>query len=179
MLNEKAPKVNRVLIKKLKQRSQEAFATIYYDYKDLIYYYAFSILNNKEDSEDVVQETYIRLMNSIDNISDDSNIKALLVQIGKNIALDKYRSNSKQAIPVCDEMIENITSDSNSASNIVITLNNLLDVNEAKVAVLKIVYDYTFSEIAEEMNITIGAAQSTYYRAIKTLKKHYKERLWT
>ena len=54
------------LIKELKHNSEKAFKKVYEQYKNLVYYQAYIILNNKEDAEDVLQNTFIKFMRNIE-----------------------------------------------------------------------------------------------------------------
>ena len=53
------------LVKELKNNSLEAFKKVYYKYYKLVYFQAYQILNNKEDAEDVMQNTFLKFMNKI------------------------------------------------------------------------------------------------------------------
>lgn len=87
---------DKKLIKELKSKQSSAFLQVYEKYKNLVYYQAYLILNNKEDAEDVSQNTFLKFMYSIEGIKDDSNLKQLLSTISKNEAIDLYRKKSKR-----------------------------------------------------------------------------------
>ncbi len=48
------------LIKELKSKQSDAFLKVYEKYKNLVYYQAYLILNNKEDAEDVSQNVLVK-----------------------------------------------------------------------------------------------------------------------
>lgn len=163
------------LIKELKNNSAKAFKQVYHQYYKLVYYHAYSILNNKEDAEDVMQNTFIKLMKNIDAIDNDSNLKHLLSRISKNEAIDLYRKKVNRKEIFDDNLVMSIKDDNNYADfDLIISLNNVLENDEAKILSLKIVYDYSFIEIAKELNQTIGVIQAKYYKAIEKLKIYYK-----
>lgn len=166
------------LIKELKQNSAKAFKQVYHQYYKLVYFNAYSILNNSEDAEDVMQNTFIKLMKNIEAINDDSNLKQLLSKMSKNEAIDLYRKkvNRKE---VYDESLMNSlkSNDNKNDFDLIITLNNLLEKSEAEIVVKKIVYDYSFKEIALEANNSIGIIQAKYYKALEKLKSYYKGEL--
>lgn len=166
------------IIKKLKSRSSSTFEKVYYQYKNLIFYHAYSIVNNKEDADDITQNTFIKLMQNIDLIDENSSLKALLSKIAINEAIDVYRKNASRKEVYNEELLNNQKDESSNDENfnVIISLNNTLENTEAKIVSLKIVYDYSFSEIAEELDLTIGMVQAKYYKAIKQLKQHYSRR---
>lgn len=164
------------LIKELKNKQSSAFLKVYEKYKNLVYYQAYLILNNKEDAEDVSQNTFLKFMYSIEGIKEDSNLKQLLSTISKNEAIDLYRKRSKNSTVTIDDVLINTlpSNDDNSDLYVISTLNKVLNKSEAKIMTLKIVFDYSFKEIADEFNLSIGIIQATYYSCLKKLKSYYK-----
>ena len=47
---------DKKLIKELKSKQSSAFLQVYEKYKNLVYYQAYLILNNKEDAEVILKE---------------------------------------------------------------------------------------------------------------------------
>ena len=164
------------IIKELKRNSENAFKKIYYQYKNLVFYQAYNILNNKEDAEDVTQNTFVKFMKNIDVIDNDSNIKQLLSSISKNEAIDLYRKKANRKEIFDENMINNVKEieEDSSKVNVIMTLNNALNKKDSHIMILKIVYDYSFEEISKEINETIGVVQSSYYKSLKILKQYYK-----
>lgn len=78
---------------------EEKFRCTYQQYVRLVYYIAFEILQQKEDAEDAVQETFIRVAKNIFKISDPfcPETKNFVVIICKNVSLQilKKRKHSK------------------------------------------------------------------------------------
>ena len=58
--------------------------------------------------------------------------------------------------------------------SILITLNNALKPLDASIIALKIIFDYSFEDISQELNESIGVIQARYYKALKVLKSYYK-----
>lgn len=166
------------IIKKLKNRSSSTFEKVYCQYKNLIFYHAYSIVNNKEDADDITQNTFIKLMKNIDAIDDNSSLKALLSKIAKNEAIDVYRRNANRKEIYNEDLLNNQADGSNNEKdfNVIISLNNTLEELDAKIVSLKIVYDYSFIEIAKELEITLGTVQARYYKALEQLKQYYTRR---
>lgn len=167
------------LIKNCKAGSEKAFDEIYYSYYRLVFYQAYQVLNNKDDAEDVMQNTFIKFMRGINDIDDNSNLKQLLSTIAKNLAIDEYRRKENISNKTtCVENVDSIgsVSDRYSESEILISLRGALEKDEAKVFVLKVVYDYTFKEIAEDLNVTLNVVEAKYYKALKKVKAYYKDR---
>ena len=58
------------VIEKLKNKDEQTFDQIYFEYNDLIYYICYSFTHDKSVSEDLMQETFIKmLVNASYNVS--------------------------------------------------------------------------------------------------------------
>ena len=69
---------------------REKFRRIYEGYHRLMYHVAYQILHNREDAEDAVQETFIRVVKNISKISEPicPKTKNFLVIICRNVSLN-------------------------------------------------------------------------------------------
>ena len=162
------------LIKELKHNSEKAFKKVYEQYKNLVYYQAYIILNNKEDAEDVLQNTFIKFMRNIEYIDDDSSLNQLLSKMSKNEAIDMFRKRTRRN-EVLDDNVNTYKEEFDTSKiNVILTLNNTLKPLDASIVALKIIFDYSFEDISKELNESIGVIQARYYKALKVLKAYYK-----
>ena len=53
----------------------------------------------------------------------------------------------------------------------ILTIKGTLTPDDANIVILKLVYNYKFREIADEMGWSLGLVQAHYYQAIKTLRE--------
>ena len=159
-------KITKSLIEKLKQKDEEAFEIVYNEYEKLIYYIAFSITRNKENAEEVVQDTFLRMFNSIDNYTDKGKFKEWLTEIARNISKNKVTRDKEKNTIYDDEIIGSAKSEKSNI-DIILTIEGILEPLEADIVILRIVYDFSFKEIAKYENMTIGKIQSLYYSSLK------------
>lgn len=164
----------RSSIRKLQKKDSRVFEQFFEEYKNLVFYQCMAILNNKEDAEDTLQETFIEFFNKIDTFDETTNLKLTLLSIAKYRALDLYRKNQKRTSSLSEDMDIYGQNDQSNMS-LVMTLNNLLTDLEADVVIKKIIYEMTFQEIALSLNKTLGETQAIYYKALPKLKEYYKE----
>ena len=68
------------------------FKQTYFSLHPKLYRIAFTILKNVEDAEDIIQETYCKLWNSRENLSDIQNPEAYCVTLVKHSCMDLLRS---------------------------------------------------------------------------------------
>ena len=71
----------------------EDFKQIYFSFHPKLYRIAFSILNNAEDAEDIIQDAYCKLWDKREKLIDIQNPEAFCVTSVKNLCMDYMRSS--------------------------------------------------------------------------------------
>lgn len=79
------------LVKKAKQGDKKAFAKLVSDYSERIYNLALRILRNREDAEDVLQETFLTVLQKLNTFDGRSNFFTWIYRIATNASLMKLR----------------------------------------------------------------------------------------
>ncbi len=160
------------LFKEIKYGNKKKFEELYDKYNKIVYGIAFSILKNKEDSEDVVQIVFLKLYDIDNSKLPKEKAGTWLYTVTKNEALailrKKYDTVSLDNIYNCEnennEINEFINKDSYNK------LINKLDKREQEIVSLKILSDLTFQEISEILGESSNTIKWRYYKAIHTLK---------
>lgn len=172
--------MNRIDEKELKRLFTElkssnnkvAFETLYKKYNKLVYRIAFTILKNKEDSEDIVQAVFSKIYSLPKDKLPIDNIATWIYSVTKNEAISLYRKR-KNTVDL-DTMYEIADSD-NEINRIVDQdrynriLSKLND-KEKEIVSLKILTNLTFEEIAKILGQPTGTVKWRYYKSIHTLK---------
>ena len=65
-------------------------------YKDLIYTLALRMLKNREEAEEVSQDTFIKMYKSLAKFKGDSKFSTWLYKVAYNNCLDRIKKNKKQ-----------------------------------------------------------------------------------
>ena len=86
--------------------NQSKFETIYYAYRDLMYYTANKILGDEKDSEDVVHDSFLKIIHILNKISIPTcpQTRALVVTITERTAIDLYRHRQRPTSVPFDEV---------------------------------------------------------------------------
>ncbi len=79
------------LIRQSRTGDRGAFVELVELYRDKIQRLAFRMLNNKPDSEDIVQETFIRVYVNLNHYDESQKFSTWIYRIGKNVAIDLLR----------------------------------------------------------------------------------------
>jgi RNA polymerase sigma-70 factor (ECF subfamily) len=70
-------------------------AAAYTEYSAAIHTYAFRLLGNREDADDVTQEVFIRVHTHLGQLRDAARLRAWLYRIATNLCMDQLRRRSR------------------------------------------------------------------------------------
>ncbi len=70
---------------------QLALSEIVKEYSPRLYNFAFKIMRNKEDAEDILQDTFIKMIKNLKSFKQKSSLYSWLYKITTNTALEKLR----------------------------------------------------------------------------------------
>ena len=76
------------MLKNYKWGRKEAFNALYEKYSRLIFHIVFSMLESRDDANDVVQDTFMVIIEKIDTFNPKNNFKSWIIRIAKNKAID-------------------------------------------------------------------------------------------
>ena len=74
---------------------KELITQLYNTYKQFMYNISMSILGKREDAEDAVQDSFVRIIDNLDKINNpySRKTKSYITVITKNVCLDMIRRN--------------------------------------------------------------------------------------
>lgn len=147
------------------------FKELYEKYYSLVEAIAFSILKNKEISQDIAQEVFTKIFELPKDQLPSSNEATWLYTVTKNEAIAYIR---KQKNTVNIEDIYNVSTEDEYLNDVISkeTYNKIiskLGKKEQEIVSLKVIGDLSFKEIASILNMPMGTVQWKYYKAIKLL----------
>lgn len=155
----------------ISNKNEDEFNKLYKNYKSLVYGISFSILKNKETSEDVVQIVFSKIWNMKKENLPKSNEASWLYSLTKNETLNLLRKekstvNIDEVYYISDDENLNDIIDKDTYNRIL----SRLDEKEQEIVSLKILSGLSFKEIANILNMPIATVQWRYYKALHTLK---------
>lgn len=170
--------VDLILFTRLKNGDEEAFEELYDKHYRKIYQFAKSFLKNKEQSEEILQETFLSFWVKRDKFDVDLPVEPLLFTICRRLVLDAFR---KSAILSKHHLnLSKMISEANNETEDKIIFSDLLRVTESAIAELpkqqQLVfrlskYDgLSYEEIAAQLNISKNTVKNHLVVALKTLK---------
>lgn len=141
------------------------------DNKENIYRLAYSYVKNKEDALDVVQDSIIKAITSIELLQNPEAIKSWLYRIVVNTSLDFLRKQKK--IQIVDEETIEFYSPGKEDIYQDIDLERTLDDLPHKyrsVIVLRYFEDLKIEEVAEVLNENVNTIKTRLYQALHLLR---------
>ena len=157
----------------LKANREQYFNNFYSNNYNLVYRISFSILKNKESSEDVTQNVFEKIY-KLPNEKLANNFESTwLYTVTKNESLQYIRKN-KFNISL-DENIDAIKSENNELENVTENedykkIVKKLNKKQEQIISMKVLSEFTFKEIGEILSMPTATVQWYYYKSIKSLK---------
>lgn len=154
---------------------------LYYEYKKLMKYIAFEILDNNELAEDAVHEAFIKLTRHLKGIEEIKchKTKAFIVIVIRSVCFDmlekekNYKHSSltdiTNTISVPDGVLENL-----ELEEICLIIKSLPDIHR-DIIELKVYYEKSDKEIADISGISHTAVRKRLQRARNALKERLNE----
>ena len=161
------------------------FNNRFYEMTPILNSFAYNLTQNMEDAKDLYQETAYRAMANRDKFLPDTNLKAWLFTIMKNIFINNYRKKMK-ANTILDSSdnlhylnsgeVEN--SNRGDAGVLIKELQKLIDcLDEGLRAPFLMHYEgFKYQEIADRFKLPLGTVKSRIFFARRELKEQIRKR---
>lgn len=161
------------------KNNREAVQSLYDLYSDAVYRLAYLTMGNESDAKDVVQEVFLRVINSLDTFRNDSNVKTWLLRIAHNCIVDSFRRRRREVTSLSNY---DIASDENMQENVetILTLSSLLSElkdNYRKVVILRHVENLSVQETGKILGWSANKVRITDHRAIIKLRELFTSSL--
>ena len=153
------------------------FEVIYNTYKQLMYYIASNILGDIKDSEDVVHEAFLKIIDIFEKIDNPTSpqTRSLIVTITENKAIDLYRKRKKHSVVPFEEEYLGVPEQSkiDQIANQEVIAKAILSLpgRYREVLLLKYAQGYSMDEIAVILSMTRENVKKTIQRARKKLEE--------
>ncbi len=177
-------------------RQQQALREECLRYLDALYGAALRMTRNRQEAEDLVQETFLKAIRNLHRYRDDGSCKAWLFRILTNTFIDRYRSSQRapQSVEFEDETPIKVQDQLDGETGAGESIEALTDhhsvheflskfmVDEVKSAidglpdifrdaiVLRDIQGLSYQEVADALGIPIGTVMSRLYRGRRLLQ---------
>ena len=168
------------LIKELKDenRRNQAFSTLVKEYQKQLYWLIRKMVLSHEDTNDILQNTFLKAWNGIDSFRGESKISTWLHRIAINetftFLANAELKNTKNMTDLEDVMVQELKSDSYfSGDEVQIKLQKAimaLPPKQRLVFNMKYYEDRKYEEMEEILGTSVGALKASYHHAVKKIE---------
>jgi RNA polymerase sigma-70 factor, ECF subfamily len=172
---------------------QQAFAEIVGLYQDKLYHMAYRMLSSRQEAEDVVQDTFLRVYKNLDRYDDTMKFSTWIYRIATNLCIDRLRKR-KPSYSLDAETTEHegldgysmIPSDNRTPesetllSEMQATVHKAIDNLPAKyksVMVLRYLQDLSLQEIGDVLDMPVTTVKTRVHRGREFLRKRLERHL--
>ena len=160
-----------------------AFKKIIKKYQERLYWHIRKIVIIHEDSDDILQNTFIKVWKGLDHFREDSKLYTWLYRIATNESLTYLKQKRKrQYVFFLDteaQLINKLESDEYfSGDQIQKKLQKaILKLPEKQRLVFNMKYfdDLKYEDMSEILNTSVGALKASFHHAVKKIEKYLKE----
>ncbi len=163
----------KMMVKRLIERDEEAFDYCYEKYKNLVYYEIYSILKNHEATEEALQDTFLKMYQSIETF-DGRFFTAWLVAIAKNQAINEYHKRKENLIFVEEAFNPQIIGEF-TLDDYYTDLSIILSPFEYQIFIYKIIYNIKIKDIAVILDKSASTIHSYYHEALDKVREYFNK----
>lgn len=175
------------LIDRLKHGDETAFKIIVETWQDMVYNTSLGVVQSAEDAEDVAQEVFIQVYESVHQFKGDSKFSTWLYRIAVTKSLDHIRkkkrkkrfaflqsifgANEEEVVHTPDFHHPGVELENKEKAAVLLRAIEKLPDNQKVAFTLHKMEGLSYQEVAEVMESTVSSVESLMHRAKGNLKK--------
>lgn len=161
------------VIRAARQGKLDALSVLVRNYQDFVYKTAYGVLQNKSDAEDVTQETFLKVYQSLKDLRDEQTFPTWLARITVRKSLDVIERKRRQPVV---ELKEEQCDDTWNMFGIEARLDldrafRQLDQDQRTILVLRELHGFDYDQLAHVLDIPIGTVRSRLHHARVKLRR--------
>lgn len=152
------------------------FEYFYLKYKPLIAFIISKYVNNSNDIDDLINDTFLDFFNHASQVK--KSVKGYLCFKARSVAINFIKKKSKFELS-SDIDVEDLLSIDSSYSHInynetIELMNKVLEKEDVEIILLHLENDFSFNEIAKKKQMSENTVKTKYFRGLKKLRKRGK-----
>ncbi len=162
----------------IQKKDSKAYTILYDMYSKSLFAVIFNLVKDREESEDVLQEVFVKIWKNIDSYNESKGrFYTWIINIARNMSIDKMRSknfnNSKKNLS--SDNFVHLLDDNNKLTNKIDTIGIKEFVSKLKpkcIALIDLLFfkGYTQQEASEELEIPLGTVKTQNRNCINDLR---------
>ena len=178
---------DKKIINQIIAGDSNAFSVLVDRYKDLVFTLSLKMLKNREEAEEVAQDTFVKVFKSLSKFKGDSKFSTWIYKVTYNSCLDRLKKNKKEQLKVAiDEYTEHqVKTIDNALENMVEEERQqaikacleLLPPDDSFLLTLYYFEEQSLDEIAKVVGLTANNVKVKLFRSRKKLTSILKAKL--
>ena len=156
----------------------EAFQQLLLQYRKPLYNHIRNIVLNHDDTDDVLQNTFIKVFQNLKNFKGDSKLFSWMYRIATNEAItfinQKAKKNGRTTAELQTKVVDNLHADAYFDGDAVqIKLQkaiHLLPEKQQLVFKMKYFEEIKYEDMSEILGTSVGALKASYHHAVKKIE---------
>jgi RNA polymerase sigma factor (sigma-70 family) len=160
-------------------KRNEGFRYLVAKYKEKLYWHIRRMVENHEDADDVLQNTFLKVVKNIEGFQRQSSLFTWMYRIATNESinfLNAKKNRYKESTDV--SALQNVAS--HESVNETIVLQSLASAMKTLPDKQKLVFnlryydELPYQDIADITGTSVGALKASYHLAVKKIEEHLK-----
>lgn len=159
-----------------------AFRLLISTYKERLYWHIRKILLNHDDTDDVLQNTFIKVWNGLDSFRAESSLFTWLYRIATNESITFLNQRKRRMISELTEeteyLIDNLEGDEYFDGNEwqLLLQKAIAQLPEKQRLVFNMKYfeEIKYEEMSKILTTSVGALKASYHHAVKKIEEYIK-----
>ena len=172
--------IHQKLINRCKKGDRRAQAEIYKLYAKPLFNVALRILNDREEAEDVLQESFISAIQKMESYREEATFGAWMKRIVVNRSLNEIKKKKVHFVEIKEEVIEE---EEEEKGELPFTVEQVREAVNSLPNGFRVVFtlymfeDHSHKKIAEHLGITVSTSKSQLNRAKKKVHTFLMEKI--
>ncbi len=164
-------------------QKEEAFGILVSTYKERLYWHIRNIVKSHDDTDDVLQNTFIKIFRNIDKFKGDSKLYTWLYRIATNEAITfinkrarkQHITNEELQQQTLDRLETDVYFEGDTIQLLLQKAIATLPEKQQLVFNMKYFEDHTYEELSEILETSVGGLKSNYHIAVKKITAFLKD----
>ncbi|MFD2164021.1 RNA polymerase sigma factor [Paradesertivirga mongoliensis] len=170
------------LLLAVSQGSYTMYSKLYDLYLDEVYRYIFLFTKSEEKTEDIVQNTFLKIWEKRCNLVKVRSFRSYVYKVSKNLLIDELRRNQTETKILSLLKLDSEDSLERSDSKVIYgqyyqiiqDAINLLPEKRKQIVIMRLMEDMSLDEIAATLSISKSVVKKQFYSGIDLIKRHLR-----
>lgn len=172
------------ILELLKQSAtyETGFRTLMVKYQERLYYHIRRIVTDHDDTDDILQNTFVKVHKGIRNFRGQSGLYTWLYRIATNESLTFLNARKKKGMTSLEDhetilasLSGDVFFDGDAAQARLLAAMQMLPDKQRAVFAMRYFDEMPYEQISEATGTSVGALKASYHHAAKKIETFFKE----